>query len=147
MKKGKGKVSGRVEEITRRRNQQMTPGKEWSPDYIWSYLMVNLWKRSSFRNEGWPGTSESFSEANRQSRNSQHSLSLVSTLGILPPGTEERNNSLAIGKIQRSFETNECDQASVGIKKIKKKKCQQINAWSRECWSSFSFFSFMRSIK
>jgi len=53
---------------------------------------------------------------------------LVSTLGILPPGTEERNNSLAIGKIQRSFETNECDQASVGIKKIKKKKCQQINA-------------------
>ena len=24
---------------------------------------------------------------------------------------------------------------------------QQINAWSRECWSSFSFFSFMRSIK
>ena len=46
------------------------------------FMPVNPWKRSSFRNEGWPGTSESFSEANHQSRNSQHSLSLVSTLGI-----------------------------------------------------------------
>jgi len=38
---------------------------------------------------------------------------LVSTLGILPPGTEEKNEKdLAVDPEE---ETNECDQASVGI--------------------------------
>ena len=39
--------------------------------------------------EGWPCTRESFSEFDRQSRNFQHSRFLVSTLGMLPPGTDK----------------------------------------------------------
>ena len=99
-------------------------------------------KRSSFRNEGWPGTSESFSEANRQSRNSQHSLSLVSTLGILPPGTEEkkRRNGKHLA-VDPKEETNESWSSFsyhylLAYLRRREKNCQQmIRAWSwRECW-------------
>ena len=51
---------------------------------------MNHWVETAIAKEGWPCTRESFSEFNRQSRNFQHSRFLVSTLGMLPPGTNKQ---------------------------------------------------------
>ena len=53
--------------------------------------------------EGWPFKHESFSEINRWSRNFQHSLSLVLSLRIVPPGKEMAGNLIRQEQIEGTY--------------------------------------------